>query len=430
MASVLPRSAGEETFQSRLNLNEPFTQAQLLALVEALAGELRDAHRAGRFHGAITPADIRYDEAGTPRLGGWGRDTTPNALLRSPYAPIECYAPVHPQGPWTDVYAIAAILWRAITGGPPADVLNRKGDVTLERIARSGFDPAFLRAVDTALSIAPQRRPRDVDSWLALLAARGDRVVAAAGPSEAPVESAASLPSPVERSARTPRNWSRAALAAGVVAAVGGGIYFGTPVRYEPPAATRAPAPDRAVRAAPPVVAEAVRADAVPLDEPPEEVVEAAPPTVAAAVSPPPAVRVAEAAPPPPSPTVEAPAEIAAEVPAPAPAVAPAAAPAPVELPVALLRRADDALRDLYADYAKLNARIDRRYRSSKVAYPAKQQLYRDGRAIHASLGSLRDQRDRIAEADNFADANRRYDVLAEDITLVRDRIEILRRSL
>lgn len=428
MVSMLPRSAGEETFQSRLNLNEPFTQAQLLSLVEALAGELRGAHQAGRFHGAITPADIHYDEAGTPRLGGWGRDTTPNALLRSPYAPIECYAPVHPQGPWTDVYAVAAILWRAITGGPPADVLHRKGDVTLERMARSGYDSAFLRGVDAALAIAPQRRPHDVDSWLGLLAARGERSIVPAGPVDAPVESAASLASPVERSVRTPASWSRAALAAGVVAAVGGGIYFGTPTRYAPPAATPARVAERAEPALPAVV-EPVSVDPVPLDEPREEVAEAAPLTVATGVSPPPAVRVAEAAPPPPSRAAEAPAEIAAEVPA-APAVAPAVAPAPVELPVALLRRADDELRDLYAAYAKLNAGIDRHYRSSKVAYPVKQQLYRDGRAIHAYLGALRDQRDRIAEADSFGVANRRYDALAEDITQVRDRIEMLRRSL
>ncbi|MDO9490222.1 MAG: hypothetical protein Q7J32_17760, partial [Sphingomonadaceae bacterium] len=255
MASRLPSVSGGETFESRLNLNESFTQAQLLVLIAALADELREAHRNGRFHGAIIPADIGFDEAGEVSLGGWGRDTTPNAMQNSAYAPIERYAPVHPQGPWTDVYALAAILWRAMTGAPPAAVLNRRGDVTLERLAPSGYDQRFLRAVDAALAVAPQRRPPDVDSWLAALATpapaapipeRSDRAGADVAAASAPA-----APPP------TAARWPRMALAAAVIAAIGGGIYLAPTVepRLAPPPVQRA-APTRPVPAPQPASVE------------------------------------------------------------------------------------------------------------------------------------------------------------------------------
>ncbi|MDO9489599.1 MAG: hypothetical protein Q7J32_14580 [Sphingomonadaceae bacterium] len=97
---------------------------------------------------------------------------------------------------------------------------------------------------------------------------------------------------------------------------------------------------------------------------------------------------------------------------------------------MALLRRADERLRALYGDYDRLNARIARSYRNAKIPYATKQQIYRESRQVQAALAGLRDDRNAIAGAESFAVANRRYDALAEDITRLRDRIEMFRRSL
>lgn len=438
MASVMPSVSGEATLQARLNRNERFTQAELMALVAALADQLGEAHGKGRFHGAITPADIGYDDAGAVSLESWGRDTTPNAMQSSVYAPIECYAPVHPQGPWTDVYALAAILWRAITGEPPAAVLHRRGDVTLERLAPAGYEPGFLRGVDAALAVAPQRRPRDVDSWLAELADREPAVTTPVDNDQP--ETPARVPPPPRRAAR----WPVAALAAGVVAAVGGGIYLAAPIEQRlPPSKERQTAPLRpVVGSAPTAVGAMPPVDLEPVLDAPAGVAEPVPPADAAAAvpvpaAPLPAARAVTAVPAPaePRPESDAPAPIlVAEAPEPAiapVAVAPiAAAPVAIDPPVALLRRADERLSSLYKDYDRLNARIARSYRSAKVPYATKEQTYRESRRFQAALAGLREDRNRIAEAESFAIANGRYDALAEDITHLRDRMEMFRRSL
>lgn len=435
MASVVPNSFGDEDLQARLDRNAPFSQAQLLALLAALAAEVRQAHRQGRCHGAITPADIRFEGSGRVRLDGWGRDTTPDARQTSAYAPIERYVPVHAQGPWTDVYAIAAILWRAIAGGPPAPVLQRKGDVTLERLAPSGYEPQFLRGVDAALAIAPQRRPPDVDRWLAQLSpsmASSPANAAAAAPA---APRGAVTAAPASRAGR----WPVAVLATALVATIAAAIQLAPRAASDAPAVTtaRTPAAVPADRPLPPPRADLPPVPATGVDpaREAEAVAEAPParrPAAATAAAP---LRDA-VAPAPVAPIMAARPTPANAAPQPLPAAEPSP-PAPVETvavafdpPLALLRRADRGLRRLYADYDRLNDQVARSYRKPRISDAAKEQIYRESRSIQAALTQLRDDRNSIAQAETLAVATARYAVLSEEMTRVRDRMEMVRRSL
>lgn len=424
MASVMPNPSGDENLQARLDRNEPFTQAQLLTLLAALADELREAHRLGRFHGAITPADIRYDGSGRLTLGGWGRDTTPDAMQNSAYAAIERYVPVHPQGPWTDVYALAAILWRAIAGGPLAPVLQRKGDVTLERLAPSGYDLRFLRAVDAGLAVAPQRRPRDVDRWLVDLTTPTP---------PAPPSADGALPTRPGGSRPRAMHWPVAVLATAIVAAMGIAILPGPAVAPgSPPTDAPAIAP-RELPAVPPRADLATPRPAASVPAPAIPVVAERPaaiPRATAAARPvPAAVRAA--------PRIDSPPEPARAASPPPPAPEPTPPPIAVESlavafdpPPALLKRTDDALRKLYADYDRLNGRIARSYRKASMPYATKEQVYRESRSIQAALAQARDDRNRIVDAESRAIADARSAALAEEMTRIRDRIEMVRRSL
>lgn len=73
---------------------------------------------------------------------------------------------------------------------------------------------------------------------------------------------------------------------------------------------------------------------------------------------------------------------------------------------------------------------MQRSYGDEDMPYAAKQQAYRESRRIQAELVELREDRNRIARADSVDVANRRYAELAEEVTRVRDRIEMMRRSL
>lgn len=431
MARAMPRDAtAAESLQSRLDAGERFAQAQLLNLLRGVGEQLADAHRAGRFHGTITPADIRFDSAGEVGLDGWDRDTTPDAMRASRYAPVECYAPVHPQGPWTDVYSLGAVLWCAITAEPPPEVLHRKGDMTLARLAPPGFDPAFLSGIDAALEIAPQRRPQSVEQWLAMFAPPPEPSKAVADlPQSEPVAAA----QPMGDEDRAPTDdvmlpwpfrhiWPVAATA---LAAVMGALWATSPSDAPPDPGTGAPAASSEATAestAPPQ----------PVIEPAQNIIAAAPETA-------PAVEVQATATPAPKPVAPAP--------APAPRVeARAEAPAPVvvergpdpepeleatgEVPRALLARADKRLRRLFGAYARLRADVEDSYEDDDIPYAVKRRAYREGLRIQRELVELRDARNRIARTGDFQSANRRYDDFEASAARVSDRINRLGRSI
>ena len=436
MARAMPKeNRAAESLETRLDGGERLGQAQLVSLVRAIGDELADAHRVGRWHGTLTPADIGFDAAGEVEIAGWGRDTTPDPMHASRYAPIECYAPVHPQGPWTDVYSLGAILWHAITGEPPAEVLHRKGDVTLARLSPPGFDPAFLRAVDAALEIAPQRRPQSIEKWLALFPSAdrppvGGMMVPVA--SEGAVAEAAAAPVASTKAPARSRPWPLAAAAATL--AVIGALWRGTSPEAEPE-------PPRPVPAAPPQPAAETPAPAIV--KPP------APAAKAATGPAPPAAAVVTAAPPRPTPAKVEPAKPAparrispkaerVKVPAPAPAPAPLVvveAPRPAimedggEAPRALLVRADQRLRQLFDDYARMRARVERSYDDPDIPYDMKRWAYREGRRIQVELVELRDVRNRIARTGNFQTANRRFDDFEATAVQLSARMDDVRRS-
>ena len=438
MARAMPKAVvAGESLQSRLDSGERFGQAQLLNLLRGVGDELADAHRAARFHGSITPADIRFDSAGEIALDGWGRDTTPDAMRASRYAPVECYAPVHPQGPWTDVYALGAVLWCAITAEPLPEVLHRKGDVTLSRLAPAGFDPAFLASVDAALEIAPQRRPQSVEQWLAMFGPVPRQPAILADPPASEPDAAAPAANR-EAQAAAPEKamlpwpfrqiWPVAATA---VAAVVGALWA-----TSPPEAPSEPAGNAPPASLEPAVAVAEEAPPAPVATPDvvatgTSPVEAPVATAAVPAAPAPTPRlVAKAetvaappkAPPPPAPVV-----VEQAPPEPQPAPEPEATGG--EAPRALLARADKRLRRLFGDYARLRAEVEDSYHDNDVPHAVKRRAYREGLQIQRELVELRDVRNRIARTGDFQTANRRYDSFEASAAQIGARIDELRRD-
>lgn len=156
-----------------------FDEEALTRMLRQLCASLSAAHRVGIVHRDIRPANILIDVSGRPILidfvaGRFDLDRGAGGRLTAftpPYAAIEQYVPVYPQGPWTDIYALGAVLSHCVTGEEPAEVLAR-GDGERQRLAdskRSDFSPAFLALIDAAFQVAPQRRPATLEAWLAAL---------------------------------------------------------------------------------------------------------------------------------------------------------------------------------------------------------------------------------------------------------------------
>jgi hypothetical protein len=96
-------------------------------------------------------------------------------ILKPGYAPIEQYdeIPGMKQGPWTDLYALGALMHFAITGRPPPPSVGRlvhDAWVPLSQAAAGRYSAGFLAAIDAVLAARPDDRPRNVAQWRARLA--------------------------------------------------------------------------------------------------------------------------------------------------------------------------------------------------------------------------------------------------------------------
>ena len=98
-----------------------------------------------------------------------------SALVKPGYSPYEQYAETsRQQGPWTDIYAFAATLYHAVTGKRPPDSPSRmlKDEmVPVREAALGGYRASFLDAIQQALALAVDSRPKSVAAWRATLLA-------------------------------------------------------------------------------------------------------------------------------------------------------------------------------------------------------------------------------------------------------------------
>ena len=177
------------------------TEADLVMLLNPLLDGLALVHRTGVLHRDIKPGNICVRESdgsfvlldfGAARPAAGDLPDAPS-MLTPGYAPIEQYLGDN-QGPWTDLYAMGATLYWMVSGKRPRDAMERKrspqGDVSAEEAGAGRFGPDFLRAIDWALQVRPEDRPRDVGTFRrALFAAHASSLglqEALAGDADAP----------------------------------------------------------------------------------------------------------------------------------------------------------------------------------------------------------------------------------------------------
>jgi serine/threonine protein kinase len=154
------------------------TQQELDELVAPLTDALALLHEAKVLHRDIKPANICIrEETGDPVLLDFGASKysmsemtgTTAAIVSRGYSPYEAYASdSKQQGAWTDIYALGATLYRALTDGPPPEATERLLNDTIVPLRSQplqGLRPEFLAAVDWALTVQPRARPQSITEW-------------------------------------------------------------------------------------------------------------------------------------------------------------------------------------------------------------------------------------------------------------------------
>ncbi|HEX2540762.1 MAG TPA: protein kinase [Caldimonas sp.] len=178
---VMPYYEGPTLKAALESLGRAPTEAELRAWMRPLLDALAVMHAAHCFHRDIAPDNILLTPAG-PLLLDFGAarrvigDMTHalTVVLKPGYAPIEQYGDVATmaQGPWTDIYALACVVYYAITGKTPMSSVERLMDDAMQPLsvlAAGRYGPSFLRAIDSALALRPQDRPQNEQQFRALL---------------------------------------------------------------------------------------------------------------------------------------------------------------------------------------------------------------------------------------------------------------------
>jgi HAMP domain-containing protein len=178
---VLEYERGQSLKSWRRN-RETIPETMLVALVAPLLDGLAAVHRSGYLHRDIKPDNIFIRDAdGSLVLLDFGSARPTDleaaelaAVITPGYAAIEQYAGgAGRQGPWTDIYSMGATLYWLVTGNKPAEAPARlvmpDPLPRAEAVGHGRYSPQFLCAIDWALRMHPDDRPRDIASWRQLL---------------------------------------------------------------------------------------------------------------------------------------------------------------------------------------------------------------------------------------------------------------------
>ncbi|WP_233144146.1 serine/threonine protein kinase [Lottiidibacillus patelloidae] len=151
----------------------PFDQA--LAIMTPVMDALATVHKDGILHRDISPDNIYITMQGEVKLLDFGaarhamnnNNKSMSVILKPGYAPEEQYRSRGNQGPWTDIYGLAATFYRVLTGNVPPESLDRLEEETLQLPSRLGVKiPHHAElALQKALSVKAANRYQTMEAF-------------------------------------------------------------------------------------------------------------------------------------------------------------------------------------------------------------------------------------------------------------------------
>ena len=163
------------TLKQYLRENKRIAPEDLIELLVPLIESLDEIHSQGMIHRDISPDNIMVLPDGRIKLMDFGaaRDYTEfgekslSIVLKPGYAPPEQYQTHGIQGPWTDIYALCATMYKCITGENPPDAIERVMDDSLKKISEFGIaiPPQEEAAIIKGMSVSAKDRYQDIKDF-------------------------------------------------------------------------------------------------------------------------------------------------------------------------------------------------------------------------------------------------------------------------
>ena len=204
-----------KTFREWMEEKGGANEEQMLKMFLPMLDGLDIVHQAGFLHRDIKPANIfvRDNESmvlldfGAARhaIGNVSRSLT--TIVTPGYAPFEQYHSHGRQGPWTDLYALAGVMYWVISGGSkPSEAPARIKQDNMQKAVALGkgrYSEPFLQAIDWALTPDDSKRPQNVKAFKEALTRPPEAAMSTAQASAAPHAAAAIPPTPQPRGPST-----------------------------------------------------------------------------------------------------------------------------------------------------------------------------------------------------------------------------------
>ena len=164
-----------ESLSTTLQRGGILPEPELRRLLDDVMPALEAVHSANYMHRDLKPSNLYVRNrdghvmlldfgAARQALGRHTRSVT--SVVTPGYSPIEQYVTVgEDYGPWTDIYALGAVMYRCITGAPPIEAPGRVLKDPVQPAVEVGaglYSPGILQVVDQALAVRPEDRFQSV----------------------------------------------------------------------------------------------------------------------------------------------------------------------------------------------------------------------------------------------------------------------------